>query len=383
MIIEQHQWKRNTGWVPELDTGRRPDAQLLIIFGASHLIREKRLIAELKEAYPEAILCGASTAGEIIGAQVNDGTITATAIKWQHTKLQSAGEKLGKDEDSVSVGARIAERLEKQGLKHVFVLSDGLHVNGSGLVRGLLSGLPEGVSITGGLAADGDRFEDTSIIFKSNAESRLVTAIGFYGSRFHVGYGSFGGWDPFGPERLVTRSCGNVLYEMDGKSALHLYKKYLGDHAAELPASGLLFPLALRNGESDITLVRTLLAVDEKSQSMTFAGDIQEGSYARLMKANFDRLIDGAADAARTCKSTLGSIHPQLVVMISCVGRKLILQQRIEEEVEGVQDILGREAVYTGFYSYGEIAPASIGAQCELHNQTMTITAFAEDGSHA
>ncbi|HPN07884.1 MAG TPA: FIST C-terminal domain-containing protein [Syntrophales bacterium] len=383
MIVEQHKWKRNDGWIPDLKTGRRPDAQLLIIFGAPHLTREERLIAELKEAYPEAVLCGASTAGEILGAQVDDDTMTATAIRCERTRLQFAGEALGNDEDSVRAGARLAERLGKQDLKHVFVLSDGLHVNGSGLVRGLLSGLPEGVSITGGLAADGDRFEDTSIIFKDTGKSRLITAIGFYGSSFHVGYGSFGGWDPFGPERLVTRSIGNVLYEMDGKSALALYKRYLAEHAVALPASGLLFPLGLRIGDSDTPLVRTLLAVDETNQSMTFAGDIPEGVYARLMKANFDRLIDGAAHAARVCKSALEPFLPELVVMISCVGRKLILQQRVEEEVEGVREILGQEAVYTGFYSYGEIAPARFDSQCELHNQTMTITAFAEDDGHA
>ena len=116
---------------------------------------------------------------------------------------------------------------------------------------------------------------------------------------------------------------------------------------------------------------------------MTFAGDIPEGSYARLMKANFDRLIDGAAEAAKMSLDILGSFKPELVILISCVGRKLILKQRIEEEIEGVRDVLGNDACYTGFYSYGEISPSAGGAKCELHNQTMTITAFAEGKLHA
>ncbi|MDI9570195.1 MAG: FIST C-terminal domain-containing protein [Pseudomonadota bacterium] len=384
MIIEQSQWKNSVGWIPGLDAGRLGKAQLAIVFGASHLIREGRLLAEVREAYPEAFLCGASTAGEIFGAQVDDDTMTVTAVHLERTRLQFAGEELGEDGDSARVGARLAGRLDKRGLKHVFVLSDGLRVNGSGLVRGLLSGLPEGVSVTGGLAADGDLFDATSVIFADEGKSGLVTAIGFYGDSLQVGHGSFGGWDPFGPERLVTRSQGNVLHEMDGKSALRLYKQYLGPHADELPASGLLFPLALRTGQGDKPpLVRTLLAVDATSGGMIFAGDIPEGSYARLMKANFDRLIDGAAHAARACKSSLGPFHPELAIMISCVGRKLILQQRIEEEVEAVRDILGRQTAYTGFYSYGEIAPTDAGAPCELHNQTMTITAFSENDRRA
>jgi hypothetical protein len=193
-----------------------------------------------------------------------------------------------------------------------------------------------------------------------------------------VGYGSLGGWDPFGPERLITRSKGNVLYELDGHSALELYKKYLGEHAQGLPATGLLFPLSLRVKAGETGVVRTILSVNEQEQSMTFAGDVPEGAYARLMKANFDRLIDGAIGAAKTSYQAIGSTSPDLAVLISCVGRKLILKQRIEEEVEGVRDILGERTVLTGFYSYGEISPFAPGAKCELHNQTMTITTFSE-----
>ncbi|RJQ51925.1 MAG: hypothetical protein C4530_19405, partial [Desulfobacteraceae bacterium] len=187
-----------------------------------------------------------------------------------------------------------------------------------------------------------------------------------------------GGWDPFGPERLVTRSKGNVLYELDGQSALELYKRYLGEHAKELPASGLLFPLNMRTAESDSGVVRTILAVDEADQSMTFAGDVPEGAHVRLMKANFDHLVDGAIGAAQTSYEAIGSRSPELAILISCVGRKFILKQRVEEEVEGVQEVLGADTVLTGFYSYGEICPSAPRANCELHNQTMTITTFAE-----
>lgn len=95
------------------------------------------------------------------------------------------------------------------------------------------------------------------------------------------------------------------------------------------------------------------------------------------MKANFDRLIDGAVGAAKTSLDILGG-PPEFAILISCVGRKLILQQRVEEELEGIRDVFGQQTVTTGFYSYGEISPAIPGAVCELHNQTMTITAFSE-----
>ena len=235
---------------------------------------------------------------------------------------------------------RLAGELSHNRLVHVFALSDGLGVNGSELVKGITENLPEGIRVTGGLAGDADRFQKTLVLDGDEAREGTITAIGFYSDRLKTGCASLGGWDPFGPERLITRSRGNVLYELGGQSALDLYEKYLGEHAHGLPATGLLFPLCLRTSDEAPGVVRTILSVNREERSLTFAGDVPVGSYARLMKANFDRLIDGAADAARATRSSLsGSGAPQLAVLISCVGRKLILKQRIEEEVEGVRDI--------------------------------------------
>jgi hypothetical protein len=202
--------------------------------------------------------------------------------------------------------------------------------------------------------------------------------VGLYGPGLLVGFGSLGGWDAFGPERLVTRSAANVLYELDGRSALELYKTYLGPYAKDLPASGLLFPLSIRTEMDQTPIVRTILAVDEEARSMTFAGDVPMGTYARFMKANFDRLIDGAMGAARTSHEAIGAAECDLAILVSCVGRKLALGQRIEEEVEGVREVLGNGPVLAGFYSYGEISPFVPSAKCELHNQTMTITTLRE-----
>jgi len=275
-------------------------------------------------------------------------------------------------------GAALAKALMGDGLAHIFVLSDGLKVNGSELVQGLRDHLPASVAVTGGLAGDGSRFARTLVALDGQVREGVVGALGFYGSQFRVGYGSLGGWDPFGPERVVTRSVGNVLHELDGRSALGLYRRYLGEHAAGLPATGLLFPLSVRVPGQDVPLVRTLLAVDDKEQTVTFAGDVPEGARARLMHANFDRLIDGATGAARAALGEKSWPVTELGLLVSCVGRKLLLKQRIEEEVEGVREVLGPAAFTTGFYSYGEIGPFGAYERCELHNQTMTVTSLSE-----
>ena len=378
MKIEQTRWSETNGREVKFSDELAKSTQLVLLFGSPSKLKDTKCLDEIKDAYPNAHLLGCSTAGEICGTQVTDESLVVTAVMFESSYLNCVQICMSDVKNSFDAGIWLAKSLKNEDLIHVFVLSDGLKVNGSDLVDGLIGQLPEGVSVTGGLSGDGDRFEETLVLCNSPAQKDTIAALGLYGNRLKVGYGSLGGWDPFGPERLITRSEGNVLYELDGKSALELYKKYLGVHAQGLPSTGLLFPLSIRTKSGEASVVRTILSVDEEKQSMTFAGDVPEGAYARLMKANFDRLIDGSIGAAKTCYEAIGSCSPDLAILISCVGRKLVLKQRIEEEVEGVRDVLGDQTILTGFYSYGEISPFTPGAKCELHNQTMTITTFSE-----
>ncbi len=352
--------------------------QLLLLFGARGALQDSDAVATLQARYPDARMVGCSTAGEICGTDVSDDAIVAAVVQFEHTQVRVAQLPLIAMEDSQRVGEALATSLRADDLVHVLVLSEGLQVNGSALLAGLRDQLPPHVLVTGGLAADGANFEQTCVCVDGGCVGHAVAAIGLYGDRLQVGHGSLGGWDAFGPERVITRSTGNVLYELDGAPALELYKSYLGRHASDLPSSGLLFPLSLRSAKGEHGVVRTILGVDEAAGSLTFAGDVPQGHLARLMKANVDRLVDGAQGAASASLEALGSTPPALAILISCVGRKLVLKQRVEEEVEGVRDVLGDDAVLVGFYSYGEIAPFSGSTACELHNQTMTITTLRE-----
>jgi len=379
MKTEQRKWTKEAGWQKVSDSNLFDLTQLVFLFGDTTLLKDVNLFKDLKSFYPNANIISGSTAGEIIGTEVLDGSLVVTGVYFNNTRLSFAKTKIAKMEDSLKAGEDLARSLRKEGLKHVLVLSDGLHVNGTKLVNGLTSILPKNVAVTGGLTGDQDRFKETVVGLNSPAEADTIAVVGFYGDSLKIGYGSMGGWDSFGPERLVTKSSANVLYELDGKSALELYKRYLGDQAKGLPSSGLLFPLSLRKEGKETGLVRTILSVDEKEGSMTFAGDVPEGYYVRLMKANFERLVDGAEGAAKMSNVPFSTSHPDLAILISCVGRKLVLKQRVEEEVERVQEVLGNTTTMTGFYSYGEICPVTpTEKQCELHNQTMTITTFSE-----
>lgn len=372
------QWLESTGWRSISSNGISEKAQLVLLFGAGKFLKDKNRLNEVRRHYPAAHIIGCSTAGEIVRSSVYDNSITATAVFFEDTPLMFSRTSVATMTNSYEAGQRLAESLKPEGLVHVFVLSDGLNVNGSALAKGLRNKLPEGVSVTGGLAGDQGRFEETFVLLDEDCNKQTIAAMGLYGNSIKIGYGSKGGWDSFGLDRLVTRSRDNVLYELDGQPVLELYNKYLGDDAEDLPAAGLLFPLSLTSDGSEDRVVRTILGVNEKEGSMTFAGDIPQGCYARLMKANLERLVDGAAQSARESQAS-GSANPDLAVLISSVGRKLVLKQRTDEEVESVQDMLGEKATLTGFYSYGEICPVDpTNKEAELHNQTMTITTFCE-----
>jgi hypothetical protein len=379
MKIQQKKFSSIKGWeMIRNDQPGNQSAALVLVFGSTNLLSDKSLYNSIRKDYPGAVILMNSTAGEILDTEVSDNTISLTAVYFESTKIKAAVTHIQDPADSYKAGKELSAGLDPAGLKYVLTISDGQKVNGSDLVQGLQENLPEGTIITGGLAGDGSDFRRTLVGLNETPVEGRIVVIGFYGENLTVTYGSVGGWDSFGPERLITRSEKNVLYELDGKPALDIYKMYLGDAADDLPGSGLLFPLSIRTNDRENSLVRTILGVSEEEKSLTFAGNMPEGAYARLMKANFDRLIEGASCAAQ---NSIGEniTQPGLALLISCVGRKLVLDQRVEEEVEVIRTIYGEQTAIAGFYSYGEISPSFNFMKCELHNQTMTITTLTEE----
>jgi hypothetical protein len=354
------------------------DPQLIICFGAPEFGATPDPLLAIRRAHPGAALLGCSTSGEIFGTEIGDGGIAVAALHFDHTTVRAVSARIGSPADSHAAGVQMAQALRAPDLRAILVLSDGLNVNGSALVRGFSGHIDESVVVAGGLAGDGDRFQKTWVLNDGTPVAGYVTAVGLYGARVRVGCGSSGGWDIFGSERRVTRSRDNVLYELDGKPALQIYKTYLGPRAADLPSSALLFPLALRASRDEPkSLVRTILAVSEADQSMTFAGDVPEGFLAQLMRANFDRLVDAASSAAGEAEHAAPATGEALCLAISCVGRRLVLGERCEDETEAVLEGLPAGTQQIGFYSYGEIS-SDKGGSCDLHNQTMTVTLISE-----
>jgi hypothetical protein len=380
MRTHQTVWKPVTGW-----TSAEPcltDASLVLYFGARQELACGSRYDELRAMFPSAHILGCSTGGQINNNEISDDEIVAAAVKFDATRLRLCRRPIADPSQSRSCGHALGEALDADDLAGVFVLSDGLNVNGSELVAGMIAAIGPDVPLTGGLAGDGSEFSATLVGGDCAPQSNIVVGIGFYGSAIRIGHGSAGGWDVFGPRRQVTRSTGNILFELDGEPALDLYERYLGEEDSKgLPGSALLFPIQVNDaGRPDSAVVRTVLAVDRQARSMTFAGDVPQGWTAQLMRGNFDRLAGGAADAARQAHGGLaaGKADEKFSVLVSCIGRRLLMGQRTTDEIEAAAAELGQGTLRVGFYSYGEISPHARSGLCELHNQTMTVTSFAE-----
>lgn len=353
------------------------EVQLVLGFGSSALVSQEESFKEIRNRFPNAGIAMCSSAGEIYENEVLDDSISLVGIQFQSTTTKTSEINIQDFDTSYEAGKTLIMNLPQENLKFVFVLSDGGKVNGSELVKGMNFSKNKDVLITGGLAGDGTKFEKTFVGYNQVPQTGKIIALGFYGDNLVLSHGSFGGWESFGLERTATKSEENVLYEIDGKTALSLYKTYLGKFADELPGSALLFPLSVKFDDHEEAMVRTILSVNNEKQSITFAGDIPQGSKIKFMKANFDRLIYAASDAANSCLE-MEKNKPKLALLISCVGRKLIMPDRIDEEIEAISEIFGDGTLLSGFYSYGEISPLNPMANCELQNQTMTITGINE-----
>jgi hypothetical protein len=352
-------------------------ADLVMYFGLREALEDGRLFAALRALYPDAAIVGCSTGGQILDDDVTDDVATAVAMQFEATQVKLSVEAITDSTASAAYGRAIGRTLAAPELAGVLVLSDGLAVNGSELTAGLVAELGPDIPLSGGLAGDGAAFTRTLVSGNAPPVDNLVVAVGLYGPKLKMRTGSGGGWDEFGPRRTVTSAVGNVLYALDGQPALDLYERYLGEEAAQLPGSALLFPLKISDpARPEHDIVRTVLSIDRDAKSMTFAGDVPQGWTAQLMRGRFDQLAEGSADAARQARGDAAEENG-VALLISCIGRRLLMGQMVSEEIEAASAELAGNLM-VGFYSYGEIAPHAVSRIAELHNQTMTITTIAE-----
>ncbi|MDA9129285.1 FIST C-terminal domain-containing protein [Candidatus Gracilibacteria bacterium] len=373
-------YTEDAGW--DLDIGNTElfiDAGLVLVFASSKLIQNKQLFTDLQSVYPNAQIALVSTGGEIYGGGVYDESFVVTAFEFTTSKFFITEEEVLKREESFAAGERVMRKLADQGdVKYTMVFAGGTEVSGTKFVEGLRNVSEGKIPFSGGLAGDGMNFQTTFLgVDRVPDGGNNALVIGFYGEDIEIIGASMGGWDTFGMKQMVTKSEGNVVFELDNEPILDIYERYLGELGAKLPESGIIYPMCVRNPDTQIPIIRTVVAIDRNDKSITFGGEVPEGCSAQIMKSNYRRLMDGSMSAVRAGTGYIPK--PDAAILISCIGRKLALKHRTPHEIELIHEMLQPCSTITGFYSYGEIGPYEDNqAECYFHNQTMTVLLFTE-----
>lgn len=361
-------------WSESFDTTMDSQSTLvLVFFESSSDIRNQLQI--IKATFPKSKIIGTSTSGEIQNAELIDHSIVCMIIQFHKTRLKISSTPISY-ESSAQAGKLIGDNLAAPDLKNVLLLTESLDIDAADLVKSLDETLKEHqveVPIAGGLAGGRQNSAKTFVIDDTTIRNNQAVALGLYGDDIQIFSGIGTGWAPFGPIRLVTKARRKTVYEIDGLPALKLYKDYIKEDAHNLPYSGIFFPLGIENE----TIVRSVAQINEAKNALILAHKIPENTRVQLMHSNVMKLIDGAAGALNGCTLDFSGNLSTAALIVSCVGRRLIMGQKTEDEIDIIKARLPKHTEICGFYSYGEFSPTA-SKQNKLHNQTMTIIIFQE-----
>ena len=375
MKVKQYRLDSDGKWSRPLPEQPQEQTSLVLVF-ASGVARNNNHLVAISEAFPNAEICGATSAGEILEKEALQETLVITAIDFESSKAIVQYQKIESAEKSLEATNKALDDLPKEGLRHILYFADGLSVNHADVVSECEQHVPAGVKITGGFAGSLSR-DFCAVASKTGWIQSTVAIVGIYGENLKIATGCGGRGVPFGPERVITRAEGNLLYELDESPAVDILRKYLGlEKGTDLSVDGNHFHFVVRPDHSTPGVVRGFVGYNDDEGWLQMGGDVKTGDFAQLSKTTTSILIDTAEDAAEICLKNFES-QPELALIISCVSRGLSLGVRADEEIEAMTEPLPQNTPVTGFYAYGELAPLEEEA-CSLHNETINLTVFSE-----
>jgi len=322
----------------------------------------KSLIDIVSSNIPQAKIIGATSHTNIIDNRVYQNSIISISL-FETTKVETfIADNQG---DSYQLGLDLANRFKDfEDIKSIISFGDGLNINGDRFLDGLST--MGDIPISGGLASDIKKFTNT-YVFSENGitENGAVVAI-LYGDDLIVNSLYNFGWEVIGKELVVTKSIGNRVYEIDNTPIIDIYKKYLGSRIEKLlPKTAIEFPLILK--ENGVLVGRAVLK-RHSDNSLSFAGDIKEGSVVQFGYGNMEQIIKKKYDNIHTILE-----YPMESIFIySCVARLNLFQDEINKDIEPYNQM----ASVSGFFTFGEFFYNLDRAI--LFNETKTILFLSE-----
>lgn len=371
-------WHEESGFTYTDGKACLNDPDIVFYFTTNDIANRLDIWRIMQQQYPNAILCGCSSSAPICNADLYENAVTGMALHFEKTRLRTWQSSCPQQSDSHAAGKAMVDALLADDLAHIFVIADGLSIHGSQFLSGANCSLPEGVCISGGLASDNFEFKETLSGIDKAPAPHQICAIAFYGDAIRVGCSAESGWEKFGPKRTITRSHGNVIYELDNKPAYSLYKDYLGpEYAGQLPGSGLRFPLGIQENEESDLIIRSIDGILEQDKALHFNGDIPTGYISWFMSGQLETFAAGASKAATQARASVPDV-PQAALLVSCLGRQLIMGASVIYELDAINEVLTDAVPVAGFHSAGEFSQEKQSCRSIFQTQTMTVTLLAE-----
>jgi len=371
--------------------GGREAAGVLLVFGSTRF-DHRRLLEGVTSVAGDTPLVGGTTAGEISSAEFSTRSVVVMALSSDTLSFTTG---IGKDmsRDEAACGVALVEDIRRQtsldDALSLLVLPNGMGGDGVKVIEGLHSALGPNIEIVGGYLGDDERFESTFQYHDGKVYKDAIPGLLFSGQGFRTGVGVRSGFASIGNRFYCTQAKGNVVGQFDEERALDVYKEFLGEELSKkLPGVCLEYPFGLIDEKVSIRgkeyfQLRCGLSVDHERGTISLAASIPEGSPITLTTASRGDIINGARLAAEQAQESLAGAKPQAVLMFSCVGRKLVLGRRTQEEVSAVRSVLGEDVPLLGFYTYGEIGPIDKMqgelAATRFHNETVVVWALGSD----
>jgi c-di-GMP phosphodiesterase len=315
---------------------------------------------------PQAKIIGATTSGEISNHQTTTQESVLTFCLFENTKICT--HLIDTYQSSFDLGTTMMQTIHKKkynDLKVIISFTDGLHTNGEEYLKGLTS-IDDSIVIAGGMAGDNSLFQNTYIFNEHTITNKGAVAVSLYNAKLHVHTDYNFSWQSLGKSHTVQKSEKNRVYTIDDKTAVEFYAYYLGENIASmLPAIGVEFPLVIKKDGLDIA--RAVLNKYDDG-SLGFAGNVPQGSQIKFGYGDIQMILTHGLHKAKQ----LAQKPIEAIFIYSCMARKALLKEEINNEIKPLQEI----APASGFFTYGEFFYTQNKAR--LLNQTMTILALSE-----
>lgn len=314
------------------------------------------VLEQIDQAFPGIELIGGTTDGEIsskMGYQ-QDSLVLMLFASDEIEIHAGLGRGLSKDAEAAAKQA-VTSALAKSSkeVKFCLTIPESLTVGGDAVITHLLKEISENIPgyipIFGGLAGSISFQHPVYQFFQTEVLQDAVPILLFSGSIL-FSQGVANGWCPIGKQCRVNKAKGNIVYEIAGKSTLEFYQSYLGQPPSEE------YPLAVFADEYNF-YTRSPFNYDAEIGSVTFGGDVPQGSTVQIAEATRDKILFAASTSIRQALGNYPGQKPNAAILFSCLARRRILASRTEKENQFVQELLGDTVNYSGFYTFGEIGP--------------------------